>query len=289
MDFAFHVARGHPYGYSVDDGFLCWGGSAHLGRQASKVESPIVTLFDPRAAPFRLEGSNGNGVLVVHGFGGTPAHLRMLANHLNADGFTVHGPLLEGHGTQLEHMERTGRREWLATVEKGFQDLSSDCDRVHVFGFSMGGLLCLSLAARLPAASLTTLNTPIKLHDRRRPLARVMQYVQPFRMWDSDEPHPTGEAAHYWIQYDGFSMKAAVQLMDLIRETKARLAEVTCPLLVIQSRADESVRPVSAEIILHRTSSFRKRLVWLECSRHNSLLDDERSIIHDQVVDHLRH
>lgn len=215
--------------------------------------------------------------------------MRMLADHLNAAGFTVSGPLLDGHGTQVENMERSGRRDWLASVERGFQDLTEDFDRVHVVGFSMGGLLGLSLAARLSAASLTTLNTPIKLHDRRQPLARVLQYVQRFRMWDRDEFYPTGEAAHHWIQYEGFSMKAAVQLLDLIRETKARLPEVTCPLLVIQSRVDESVRPVSAEIIMLRTSSFRKRLVWLERSRHNSLLDDERPIIHGRVLEHLGH
>jgi carboxylesterase len=247
-----------------------------------------MTYFHPLAAPFYLEGSNGEGVLVLHGFGGTPAHLRMLGEHLNTDGYTVHGSLLEGHGTSLEHMEITGRREWLDSAQKGFQALSESCDRVHLFGFSMGGLLCLSLAARLPVASLTTLNTPIKLRDRRLPLARLMQYVQRFRMWEDDEPEPEGEAARYWIQYEGVSLRAAVQLMDLVRETKARSPQVTCPLLVIQSRIDESVRPVSAEIIMQRTSSFHKELVWLEHSRHNSLLDEERHIIHDKVLEHLR-
>jgi carboxylesterase len=212
----------------------------------------------------------------------------MLGERLNGDGYSVHGPLLEGHGTNLEHMEITGRREWLDSARKGFHALSETCDRVHLFGFSMGGLLCLSLAARLPAASLTTLNTPIKLHDRRQPLARVLQYVQRFRMWDGNEPEPEGEASRYWVQYEGFSLKAAVQLLDLIRETKGRLPQVTCPLLVMQSRVDESVRPVSAEVIVQRTSSFHKELVWLEHSRHNSLLDDERHIIHDSVLEHLR-
>ena len=66
------------------------------------------------------------------------------------------------------------------------------------------------------------------------------------------------------------------------------MSRVTCPLLVIQTKADESVRPVSAEIIIDRTSSFRKRLVWLERSRHNSLLYDERELIHDKILEHLR-
>ena len=151
-----------------------------------------MTLIDPLAATFQLDGSNGEGVLVLHGFGGTPAHLRMLSAHLNDAGYTVGGPLLEGHGTNLEHMERTHRRDWLASARSGFEELSAACNRVHLFGFSMGGLLALSLAAQTHPASLTTLNTPIRLHDRRHPLARVMQYVQRFRMWDGSEPRPAG-------------------------------------------------------------------------------------------------
>lgn len=247
-----------------------------------------MKYLDPLAEPFHFEGPNGQGVLVVHGFGGTPAHLRMLAAHLNNDGYSVHGPLLDGHGTNLEHMETTGRRDWLDSAAEGYARLSGACDRVHLFGFSMGGLLSLRLAAQRRPASLTTLNTPMKLHDRRQPLARVLQYVQRFHLWEGDEPEPEGEAARYWVGYEGFSVKAAVQLLDLIRETRSQLAKVTAPLLVIQSRVDESVRPVSAEIITEGTSSFRKELLWLERSRHNSLLYDERHLIHDRVLEHIR-
>lgn len=247
-----------------------------------------MTYLDPLAAPFHLQGSNGEGVLLVHGFGGSAAHVRMLGDHLNADGYTVHGPLLEGHGTRLEDMETTGRSDWLESARRGFRELADVCDRVHLFGFSMGGLICLNLAAESPVASLATLNTPIKLHDRRQPLARILQYFQRFHMWEGNEPEPEGEAAQYWVGYEGVPIKGAVQLLDLIRETKRRLAEVTCPLLVIQSKADESVRAVSAEIIRNRTSSFYKELVWLERSRHNSLLYGERNTIHDSVLEHLR-
>ena len=247
-----------------------------------------MTYLDPLAEPFHREGSNGEGVLLVHGFGGTAAHVRMLGDHLNANGYNVHGPLLEGHGTSLEHMEKTGRSDWLESARQGYSRLAEVSDRIHVFGFSMGGLLCLNLAAGLPVASLTTLNTPIKLQDRRQPFARILQHFQRFHMWEGDEPEPAGEAARYWVGYEGVPVRGAVQLLDLIRETRARLPDVTAPLLVIQSRVDESVRAVSAEIIMEKTSSFQKELVWLERSRHNSLLYDERDVIHDKVLAHLR-
>lgn len=212
----------------------------------------------------------------------------MLGTYLTNEGYSVHGPLLEGHGTRLEHMEQTGRRDWLESARRGYLRLADECEKVHLFGFSMGGLLSLNLAAEFPVASLTTLNAPIKLHDRRQPFARIVQYFQRFHMWEGDELEPEGEAAQYWVGYEGVPVKGAVQLLDLVRETKRRLAEVTCPLLVIQSKADQSVRPVSAEIIRDRTSSFRKNLVWLERSAHNSLLYDERQIIHDAALEHLK-
>jgi carboxylesterase len=247
-----------------------------------------VSYFNPLAAPFNLEGSNGEGVLVVHGFGGSPAHLRMLAEHLNSSGYSVCGPLLNGHGTDLIDMESAGRSDWMASARLGFAELSKSCDRVHVFGLSMGGLLSLQLGAGFPTASLTTLNTPIKLYDRRLPFARMLRHVQRFQMWEDNDIEPVGDAARFRVQYEGVSVKAAVQLLDLIRETKAVLPQVTCPVLVIQSRVDESVRPISAEMIMSRISSFEKELLWLEHSPHNSLLYDERNAIHDRVLEHIR-
>lgn len=247
-----------------------------------------MTYFHPLAAPFHLEGSNGEGVLLVHGFGGTPAHLRMLGGFLHDHQYTVHGALLAGHGTCLEDMESTGRLDWLNSARTSYRLLADSCERVHLVGFSMGALLCLRLAAESGPASLTILNAPMKLHDRRHPLARVLQYVQRFRLWAGEAPPPDDEARHYWVQYEGFSVRSAVELLNLISATKRILHEVTCPLLVIQSRADESVKPVSAEIITRRVSSFRKQLLWLDRSRHNSLLDRERSTIHQKILDYLR-
>ena len=40
------------------------------------------------------------GVLLVHGFTGSPSSMRPWAEYLNQKGFTVRVPLLPGHGTK---------------------------------------------------------------------------------------------------------------------------------------------------------------------------------------------
>jgi carboxylesterase len=60
-----------------------------------------------------------------------------------------------------------------------------------------------------------------------------------------------------------------------------------CPALVIQSRADETVKPKSGEIIFDGLGSPEKGMVWLEISRHVALLDDERDVIAAEVLEHL--
>src|SRR4051812_25853498 len=50
------------------------------------------------AAPFTLRGTNGRALLLLHGSGDTPQTLRYLGERLHAAGYTVHAPLLPGHG-----------------------------------------------------------------------------------------------------------------------------------------------------------------------------------------------
>src|SRR5258708_34636281 len=63
--------------------------------------------------PFRL-GSGDRGVLLIHGFCGTPPEMRGLGEHLAQSGFRVHGALLAGCGTTPEDPAATSWADWLA-------------------------------------------------------------------------------------------------------------------------------------------------------------------------------
>ena len=86
------------------------------------------------------------GVLLVHGFTGSPAPLRPWAEQLHARGYSVSLPLLPGHGTRWQDLQGTTYDDWYAEADAAFAKLAAEHEQVVVCGLSMGGLLGLALA-----------------------------------------------------------------------------------------------------------------------------------------------
>jgi carboxylesterase len=102
----------------------------HTGTRASTV-------------PFYREGSNGEAVLLLHGYNGYVPDLVYCAERLHQKGFTVLIPRLPGHGTNASDFQQSGWKDWLRRSCDSFFDLKSAHRKVHVLGFSMGGMLAL--------------------------------------------------------------------------------------------------------------------------------------------------
>src|SRR3954447_26987973 len=98
-----------------------------------------------RADPDR-SGGRSVGVLLVHGFTGSPASMRPWAHALAGQGYAVEVPLLPGHGTRWQGLNEVSWTAWYAEAEAAFDRLRGACDAVVVAGLSMGGCLVLRLA-----------------------------------------------------------------------------------------------------------------------------------------------
>src|SRR4249920_1156269 len=94
----------------------------------------------PGAEPWSSEGGP-DGVLVLHGFTGSPQSMRGLAVAFAAAGFTVELPRLPGHGTSVEDFLTTTFADWSEAAELAYTDLAARCERVVVAGLSMGAML----------------------------------------------------------------------------------------------------------------------------------------------------
>jgi carboxylesterase len=118
------------------------------------------------------------GVLLIHGFTGSPPEMRMVGKYLHERGFTVSGPLLPGHGTVVEDMNACRWSDWTDHVEQALVALRTRCAHVFVGGLSMGALLSLYLAAHHPELSgAIAYSPPVKVSNRLIYLTPILKHV----------------------------------------------------------------------------------------------------------------
>lgn len=239
------------------------------------------------AAPFAHDGGDV-GVLLCHGFTGSPQSLRPWADHLAAAGFTVRLPLLPGHGTRWQDANRTTFADWLATVTASLAELSGRCRSVVVAGLSMGGTLTLRLAELHPdaIAGIVLVNPSIlSLRKDVRFLLPLIKYVIPAQQGIASD---IADPAASEDGYDHTPLRAMDSLRRAWKVVRADLTSIRMPVLLMHSRVDHVVEPENSAALLAEIGSNDVTEVWLERSYHVATLDYDAQRIFDESVRFIR-
>lgn len=236
----------------------------------------------PGAEPLSFDGSR-IGVLVCHGFTGSPASVRGIAERCVAEGWTVRMPRLPGHGTTWQDLNTRTWPEWHAEVGAAFRELSERCDQVIVVGLSMGGSLVTLLAEQHGDAvdGLVLINPAYRMTDPRLKALPVIKRVVPSIAAIADDIKKPGvrEGA-----YERTPMRALHSAMDLWKQVTRDLPQVTQPVLLMHSRVDHIVDPSNAELFLSRISSDDVTEIVFDDSYHVATLDHDADRVLDETV-----
>jgi carboxylesterase len=231
----------------------------------------------PGAEPFEHAGGPV-GVLLCHGFTGSPQTLRPWADYLADKDLTVSLPRLPGHGTTWQDMSKTGWPDWYAEVDKAFSALAGRCAEVFVFGLSMGACLALRLAEmRGPAVrGLVLVNPSLASDTRLLLLAPVLKYViRSVPGIGSDIKKPGGHE----LGYNRVPVRSAATLPDMWRTTARDLGKVTQPVLVFRSATDHVVGAASMPVLLTALPQSQVTVVPLPDSYHVATHDNDAQTI----------
>ena len=220
-------------------------------------------------------GGNGRvGVLVIHGFSGSPCSLLELAGRLVDAGYTVALPLLAGHGKTPEAMEKSLWTDWTADVEKAFAWLKERTDAIFVVGLSMGGTLALWTVERHPeVAGLVSVNTMLR-HPQElvmRVLGRVGVPRWVKAVGNDIKCPGVDEKA-----YDKVPSRATRQLALLLTEVRRDLSRIVCPALLFSSVTDHVVPPKNQRELFDSIGSTDKTFVELRDSYHVATMDHDK-------------
>lgn len=242
----------------------------------------------PNGRAFCFEGGP-HGCLLLHGFTGTPGHMRYLGEGLRDAGYSVSAPMLPGHGETLEAMSKSNWAQWLGCARNNFVSLAARCDRVSVIGLSMGGALALILAEEYPVASVSCLSAAIRLRSRFSWAGGLIAPLRPYSDWAADERSAEGRGIllEYDVGYRGMPLSKVRDLKRIMRLAERNLFAVVAPALVIQPERDETVDPKGANVIMGSISSRDKQLIWLGESGHVCTIGCEREQVLYSVLKHL--
>lgn len=228
------------------------------------------------------------GVLLLHGFSGSPLEMTPLADVLAAQGWAVSVARLAGHGTSPEDLARVTWPEWVASAREAYADLRSHCRRVALVGLSMGGALALYIAAADPAEAVVTISTPIRMHRLLASVWRIASVMMPVMPILVRMPIRDPEVRKFRSPYRRMAVVAAGQLEALLAETRRVLPQLRGPLLVVQGRKDWVIPRDSAREILRLAAGSQAALLWLRQSGHVATLDQDRTVLADEVLRFLR-
>jgi carboxylesterase len=245
----------------------------------------------PGAEGFTLEGTAGRGLLLLHGCGDTPQTLRYLADRLHTAGFTIHAPLLPGHGRGLRDFATATADDYLRAARLELDRLREGSRWVGVIGLSMGGAIAAQLAAesndvRVLAMLAPYLTPPPRVAFVGRTASLWSMAVPYFggRGGDASVHDPVARAASF--AYGIFPPHAVRALCATAAAGRRALPSINVPTLVVNSREDNRI-PLTLQEAATASLAGPTERHWVTGCGHVITVDYCRDAVAGLVLDFL--
>lgn len=269
---------------------------------------PTYKVPDNRQAYTILGSSNGAqrsedgriGILMLHGFMGSPVSSRDMAIYLADHGITVHCPLLPGHGNLPEKLHRHTMRQWINEAYEGFQTIQKLADTVFVIGHSMGAALAANLAYHKENIQGFIMLAPLyDVPDPRIKWASIGRFFSPWfyplkrkdidpspflgRVTDFDPSVDIHDPAlsEWLIQATRMPLSAVWQMVRTASLGRKLWPKVTLPSLVLMGETDPAVSLEDAQRIYEQLPHQNKKMVTFPNTGHELMRPFEP--VHHQV------
>jgi carboxylesterase len=230
--------------------------------------------------PFFFEGGK-RAVLMLHGFTGSSADVRMMGRFLQKKGYTCHAPQYKGHAVPPEELVHTGPDDWWEDVIGGYNHLKEKgYDEIAVVGLSLGGVFSLKLATEQPVKAVVPMCAPMYIKSEEVMYKGVCEYAEEYKKREQKSPEQIEQEME---EFKKTPMNTLKELQELLKSVRNSVDLVYAPTFVVQARHDEMINTDSANIIYKEVESEKKDLKWYENSTHVITLDKEKEQLHEDV------
>jgi carboxylesterase len=234
--------------------------------------------------PFTFEGGK-RAVLLLHGFTGNSADVRMLGRFLEKKGYTCHAPHYKGHGVPPEELVQTGPEDWWKDVLEGYEFLKKrGHHEIAVAGLSLGGVFSLKLGYTQPVKGIIPMCAPMYIKSEEVMYRGVLAYAREFKKREGKSEE---QIEREMTEFAKTPMKTLKGLQELIADVRNHIDMIYAPTFVVQGRHDKMINTDSANIIYNDVQSEVKKIKWYEESGHVITHDKEKDQLHEDVYQFL--
>ena len=232
--------------------------------------------------PFTFE-AGPRAVLLLHGFTGHSADVRMLGRFLEKKGYTSHAPIYRGHGLPPEELLKATPEQWWEDVTNAYAHLQDlGYTEIAVAGLSLGGVLGLKLAYSEKTKAIITMCAPMFFDNKTQLTQGFKQFSKEYKQLEKKDEATIHSEIAYLMEHANFK-----QLSDLIDEVKSNIDTIYTPTLVTQARKDKMINTDSADYIYDHVEADMKDIKWYEDSGHVITLDKEKDLLYEDIYQFL--
>lgn len=234
--------------------------------------------------PFTFEAGS-RAVLLLHGFTGHSADVRMLGRFLEKKGYTCHAPILSGHGQPAEEIIKTTPADWWKDVQDAMQHLKDKgYEEIAVAGLSLGGVLGLKLAYSERIMGVTPMCAPMFFDNEEQLKKGFKQFAKEFKQLEKKDEEQIQKEVEDLLNT---STDTFEELGKFIKDVHDNIDTIYTPTFVVQAEKDEMINTDSANYIYENVETNQKEIKWYKESGHVITLDKERDQLHEDIYEFL--
>src|SRR3989344_163698 len=237
------------------------------------------------AEPFLLHG-NKTGIILIHGFSGSPYQYKHLSKKLYDKGYTVFAPLLPGHGTSSEKLMLVKWQDYFEKIEQDIDYLSNLCDEIFVIGTSFGGNIALSTSKNKRVKGIIVGGTPIifKKYPFSRTMLALMNTFKIHVRKNYDKYAERIKVRETGVGYHSIPVSSLYHFIKAVKYSKTLIKNIKVPIFIIHSKTDTGVSLKSVDYIYKNSKSKVKKVMLVEDSYHNVFLDKDKEKISKEII-----
>ncbi|WP_343769515.1 alpha/beta hydrolase [Oceanobacillus oncorhynchi] len=230
--------------------------------------------------PFTFEAGE-RAVLLLHGFTGHSADVRMLGRFLEKKGYTSHAPIYRGHGLPPEELIKSNPDQWWADVKAAFNHLKDlGYQEIAVAGLSLGGVLGLKLAYSEKIKGMVSMCAPMFFDNEEELTKGFREFSKEFKQLEQKDEAVIKEEVDTIMDN---SKNLFIGVRDTVKEVKSNIDMIYTPTLVVQAEKDQMINTDSANYIYDNVESTQKEIKWYANSSHVITMDKEKDQLHEDI------